>query len=44
MEAEDESGIEGILNRLEGQRNLAFGFESSSKDDRHLGNTIDAVS
>lgn len=43
MEAEDESGIEGILNRLERQRNLAFGFESSSKDDRHLGNTIDAT-
>uniref|UniRef100_A0A803MBJ2 Uncharacterized protein n=1 Tax=Chenopodium quinoa TaxID=63459 RepID=A0A803MBJ2_CHEQI len=27
LAAEDESGIEGILNRLERQRNLSFGFK-----------------
>ena len=56
MAAGDESGIEGILNRLERQRNLSFGFDLRSKgngtsfpsihakDDRYLGTSIDAVS
>ncbi|XP_023888575.2 protein PTST homolog 2, chloroplastic isoform X1 [Quercus suber] len=55
MAAGDESGIEGILNRLERQRNLSFGFDLRSKgngtsfprihakDDRHLGTSIDAT-
>lgn len=56
MATGDESGIEGILNRLERQRTLSFGFDSRSKgngssfpsihakDDKHLGTSIDAVS
>ncbi|KAK4598371.1 hypothetical protein RGQ29_015732 [Quercus rubra] len=55
MAAGDESGIEGILNRLERQRNLSFGFDLRSKgndtsipsihakDDKHLGTSIDAT-
>ncbi|KAL0003998.1 hypothetical protein SO802_011559 [Lithocarpus litseifolius] len=55
MAAGVESGIEGILNRLERQRNLSFGFDLRSKgngtsfpsihakDDRHLGTSIDAT-
>ncbi|KAL4639330.1 hypothetical protein ACB092_03G210100 [Castanea dentata] len=55
MATGDESGIEGILNRLERQRTLSFGFDSRSKgngssfpsihakDDKHLGTSIDAT-
>lgn len=30
---EDDTGIEGILNRLEKQRNLTFGFNLKEKED-----------
>ncbi|KAG7979404.1 hypothetical protein I3843_05G129800 [Carya illinoinensis] len=52
---EDESGIEGILNRLEKQRNMTFGFglreqgndahfpRSHCEDDWHPGTSIDTI-
>ncbi|KAF5449718.1 hypothetical protein F2P56_030135 [Juglans regia] len=52
---EDESGIEGILNRLEKQRNMTFGFglreqgndahfpSNHCEDDWHPGTSIDTT-
>lgn len=54
MLGEEDSGIEGILNRLERDRNLSFGINlrenvhgthASSKDDgdhRHFGSSADS--